>query len=231
MGGKDAQDALLDYLRASLKSKDGPDLARATEAERELPDKRAVDLLIKCLQTEMDRSLSPCIKSYTAEALGKIGYPRSSIYLAHQLNIDLDYVVSLDYWYLEAIRKTKGADAVPLLVQYLDRLFRRWLVRTSSNTGQMRVMNTTGRHNFQSINLRFLHVELSPAGNTCWLAAGGSHLVRLGQKNRSNGRHCGQARPLAKLICAGSGCAIGINLWWMRGKEGGNHLHVASTRS
>ena len=73
IGGKDAQDALLDYLRASLKSKNGPDLERATEAERELPDKRAVDLLIKCLQTELDGGLSPSIKSYAAEALGKIG--------------------------------------------------------------------------------------------------------------------------------------------------------------
>jgi HEAT repeat protein len=119
IGGTDAQDALLDYLNASVTSKNGPDLLRATEAEKELPDKRAVNLLAKCLQIETDGGY--IIKSYAAEALGKIGDSKSSIYLARQLNIDLDYVESRDYWYLKAIGQTKGAGALPLLVQYLDR--------------------------------------------------------------------------------------------------------------
>ena len=122
IGGEDAQNALLDFLGRSWASKDGADLARATEALRELPDKRATDLLIKCLQVEVGEGSYAHIKQYAAEALGKIGDPSSSIYLAQQLDADSDYTTSRDCDYLDAIRKTKGAKATPALLDYLDRL-------------------------------------------------------------------------------------------------------------
>ena len=146
IGGKDAQDALLDYLKASLTSKNGPDLARATEAEMELPDKRAVNLLIECLQIKTDGGYR---NSDAAEALGKIGDPRSSIYLARQLNVDVDCVESHDYRYLKAIGKTKGADAVPLLVQYLDRLVQKM---TGQDLSQYR---TNVGHEYRQVKYNF----------------------------------------------------------------------------
>ena len=114
IGGQDAQDALLEYLRWSLTCPKWGDLARATEAQKELPDKRALDLLIKCLNDYSRRN--------AAEALGKIGDPKASYPLAQQLNLSIGYSMSLDYLYLDAIRKTKGRKATPILIEYLDRL-------------------------------------------------------------------------------------------------------------
>jgi hypothetical protein len=119
IGGQEAQDALLEYLRTSLESHSWSDLTRATEAQEVLPDARALDLLIKCLNTENGGNSH---FRYTAKALGKIGNPKASVAIAHRLDVNIEYSMSLDYLYRDAIRKTKGREAVPILIDYLDRL-------------------------------------------------------------------------------------------------------------
>jgi hypothetical protein len=122
IGGKDAQDALLAFLRTSLATRRWGDLTRATEAEKDLPDKRALDLLIQCLTVAKDTGRNYHFRYYAAEALGKIGDPKASLALAQQLDVSVDYSMSRDHLYLTAIRDTKGKEALPLLVDYLDRL-------------------------------------------------------------------------------------------------------------
>ena len=92
------------------------DIIRATEAQRELPDKRALPLLLKCLEQQHDPY------GYVAEALGKLGDPSASERLARQLRVNVGYVHSRDYLYLNAIKVTKGRKAAPLLVEYLRKL-------------------------------------------------------------------------------------------------------------
>jgi len=115
IGGDDAQDALLDYLRWSLQENRWGDLTRATEAQKELPDKRALPLLLRCLGGRGDHY------GYVAQALGKLGDPSASKPLAKQLRANQDYTRSRDYLYLDAIKKTKGRDAAPHLVEYLQK--------------------------------------------------------------------------------------------------------------
>ena len=122
IGGKDAQDALLAFLRTSLESGNWGDLPRATEAQKELPDKRALDLLIQCLNVTTKKGWTPDFKGYAAEALGKIGDSKASLALAQQLDMSIDYSMSIDCLYLAAIRETKGKEATPILIDYLDRL-------------------------------------------------------------------------------------------------------------
>ena len=120
IGGQDAKDALLAFLRTSLASRNWGDLTRATEAQNHLPDKRALDLLIKCL--EIGKENGGDYYGYAAKALGKIGDPKASLALAQQLDLRIDYSMSRDYLYLAAIRKTKGKEATRILIDYLDRL-------------------------------------------------------------------------------------------------------------
>ncbi len=122
IGGRDAQDALLAFLRASLASRNWGDLTRATEAQKELPDKRALDLLMECLKVAREKGHNYHFRYYAAEALGKIGDPKASLRLAQQLDLSIDYSMSRDYLYLDAIRKTKGRKATPVLIGYLDGL-------------------------------------------------------------------------------------------------------------
>lgn len=132
IGGQDVSDVLLEFLRTSLEQKNWSDVQRATEAQRELPDKRAVPLLITCLDV-IDKSIadhsfsqhaaeSPpnySFSHYAADALGKIGDPSASEALAKQLDLSVEYSASKDPWFLAAIAKTKGDKAVPYLVHYL----------------------------------------------------------------------------------------------------------------
>ena len=122
IGGEDAQDALLEFLRRSLASRNWGDLARATEAQKELPDKRALDLLIECLNVSKEEGRNYHFRYYAAEALGKIGDSKASLALARQLDLSVDYSMSRDYLYLDAVRKTKGEDSIGILVDYLNRL-------------------------------------------------------------------------------------------------------------
>ena len=116
IGGKRAADAILGYLRWSVEKKKRSDIIRATEAQRELPDKRALPLLLKCLEQQHDPY------GYVARALGKLGDPSASELLARQLRVNVGYVHSRDYLYLNAIKVTKGRKAAPLLVEYLRKL-------------------------------------------------------------------------------------------------------------
>jgi len=159
VGGEEAQNALLEYLRASVKSKTGPDLASATDAEKELPDKRAVDLLIRCLG-DVGNPRYPFVRSYAAEALGKIGNPKASLPLAQQLNIEIDYVNSRDFWYMEAIRTTKGAGATPILVEYLERLVQKMAGQDLSHfTTNIGSEYRQTEHNFRMYKLTLAALE------------------------------------------------------------------------
>ncbi len=121
IGGQDAQDALLEYLRWSLQGSRLGDLTRATEAQKELPDARAVDLLIESLRAGK-KNARYSFHAYAAEALSKLGNPKASLPIAKLLDPEVDYSMSRDYLYLKAIRMTKGSDAGPILVDYLSKL-------------------------------------------------------------------------------------------------------------
>ena len=120
IGGKDAQDALLEYLRWCIEGGHRGDLASATEAQKVLPDPRAASLLIECLSKGGSYS-----RAYAAETLGKLGHSSASLPIAKLLDVEVDYGSSRDYLYLKAIRLTKGKDAAPVLVEYLSKLVER----------------------------------------------------------------------------------------------------------
>jgi HEAT repeat protein len=130
LGGQDASDALLDFLNACVQNipkTDCGNLARAVEAEKELPDKRALALLMKCL--EIGNTRYGCtgggVKRDAIQALGKIGDPQASELLAQQLSPQTDYVTSIDYLTLDAIRNTGDQKAVPYLVHYFTTVSQR----------------------------------------------------------------------------------------------------------
>lgn len=122
IGGQDAQDALLSYLRDSLALRRWGDIGRAVEAQNELPDDRALEFLIQCLKLpERQRELGT-LKRDAAQALGKLGDSKASLAIAQQLDLSLTYDISGDNLYLAAIRDTRGKAAIPLLVEYLEQL-------------------------------------------------------------------------------------------------------------
>lgn len=128
IGGQDAQDALLEYLRWSLEGERLGDLVRATEAQKELPDERAVDLLIKSLRAGKPEARYH-FRAYASEALGKIGDPKGTLPVARLLDSNVGYSMSWDYLYLEAIARMKGRDVAPMLVEYLSDLAKKMLAQ------------------------------------------------------------------------------------------------------
>ena len=133
IGGEKAKLALLAFLEQSLE-KDHENLARATEAIKELPDARAFPTLMKIVKIGIEQKSALASRNtekdivkknslrYAVEALGQIGDPRASEFIAQLLDPTIAYVYSEDYFYLQAIYKTKSKEAAPYLLSYLENL-------------------------------------------------------------------------------------------------------------
>jgi hypothetical protein len=163
LGGQPAQDALLDYLRTSVESHlyhALGDLTRATEAQKVLPDPRALDLLIACLN---DKEADSSARGYVAEALAKIGNPKASLPLAQQLEVTIEYSSSKDYLYLKGIKMTKGPEATSILIDYLNKLVVKMAVQ---NADPNVLLSTSGaasrqaRSNFEVYGLTLSALEV-----------------------------------------------------------------------
>lgn len=124
IGGEDAKDAIVTFLQRSFE-KDTETLNRATEAIKELPDRRALPVLLKIVQQEHDYRDRPYSVLYAAEALGKIGDPSAAEPLARLLDSSITYDNSHDYIFLDALALTKGKDAEPYQIKYLSALSKR----------------------------------------------------------------------------------------------------------
>jgi HEAT repeat protein len=123
-GGQDAKDALVIFLQRSFE-RDHDTLNRATESLKELPDRRALPILIKIVRQAGDYRGRPSSVIYAAEALGKIGDPSAAEPLARLLDPSITYVNSQDYIFLDALTLTKGKEAEPDLIRYLSALTKR----------------------------------------------------------------------------------------------------------
>lgn len=133
LGGDESKNALLQYLKDSLKI-NHENLQRATEAIKELPDPRAFPVLMKILEIAKSQQNAPDSRNeekdivrnstlkYAVEALGEIGDSRASLAIANFLKPDSYYVQSEDYVYLRAIYKTKGSKAISPLISYLEKI-------------------------------------------------------------------------------------------------------------
>jgi HEAT repeat protein len=133
IGGEEAKLALLTFLERCLE-KDDENLPRATEALTQLPDARAFPLLMKVVKIGLEQKSAPVSRNtekdkvrnstlrYTVEALGEIGDSGASGSIAQLLDSTVYYVNSYDSFYLDAILKTKGKDAIPYLLSYLEKL-------------------------------------------------------------------------------------------------------------
>ena len=124
IGGQDAKDALVVFLQRSFE-KDPDTLNRSTEAIKELPDRRALPILLKIVGQKHDYRNRPQSVLYAAEALGKIGDPAAAEALALLLDPSITYDNSHDYIFLDALALTKGKDAQPYLIKYLSALSKR----------------------------------------------------------------------------------------------------------
>jgi HEAT repeat protein len=133
IGGERAKLALLAFLERCLE-KDRENLSWATEAIRELPDARAFRTLMKIVKIALEQKSAPDSRNtendtvqnhslrYAVEALSKIGDARASESIARLLDLTVSHVHSGDSLYLTAIYETKGEDAVPYLLSYLEKL-------------------------------------------------------------------------------------------------------------
>ncbi len=124
IGGKEAKDALVTFLDKCLKS-DRINLTKATESLKELPDPRAFSSLLSIVRNVSKGKRKGYQVCYAAQALGKIGDPQASEALVKLLDPAVPYSESWDYIYLEAIRRTKGQNAVPGLVAYLEAIVKK----------------------------------------------------------------------------------------------------------
>ncbi len=121
IGGEEAKDGLVDFLSRCLEEDDyRVNLTKAAESIKELPDARAFPQLMTIVDDAVRGKRRGHAVVYAAEALGKMGDPRASGALAKLLDPSIPYDRSRDYIYLEAIHRTRGRDALPLLVAYLE---------------------------------------------------------------------------------------------------------------
>lgn len=121
IGGQQARDALVAFLKQCV-ANNSPNLTKATEAMKELPDSRAFSTLLGIVQEAAGSDRGGFPVRYAAEALGKIGDSRASPVLVRLLRPETPYSTSWDYIYLEAIKQCKGREALPGLVKYLEAL-------------------------------------------------------------------------------------------------------------
>ncbi|MGI8469112.1 MAG: HEAT repeat domain-containing protein [Pyrinomonadaceae bacterium] len=154
IGGERAKTALVAFLKRCWE-KDRENLSRAAEAIKELPDARAFPTLMKIVNAAIQhKSVGDTFLNreppdgiyislrYEVQALGEIGDPRASEPIARLLDSTISYQDSIDYLYLEAIYKTKGKDAVPYLLSYLESLVKKM-------KGQEKPENDSGAANRQ----------------------------------------------------------------------------------
>ena len=122
--GDRAKDALVAFLDRCVKD-NTRDLTKAAESLKQLPDRRAFPSLLRVVQDALHGKRRGYAVYYAAEALGKIGDPRAAEPLVRLLDPKAPYSRSRDYLYLEAILRTKGQNALPGLVAYLEALVER----------------------------------------------------------------------------------------------------------
>lgn len=124
IGGQDAKDAIVGFLKRCLENPaDEVNITKATEALSQLPDERALPLLLTVVnRDDLKRTYAG---RYAVIALGRIGDPRASAPIARLLNVSASYDISDDYILLEAIKSTRGKEAVSYLVPYLAAVAKR----------------------------------------------------------------------------------------------------------
>lgn len=161
IGGEEAKLSLLAFLEKCLES-DHENLPRVTEAFIQLPDSRAFPLLMKIVKIGSEHPQAPASPNtekdivrtstlrYAVEALGEIGDARASGLIAQLLDPVAPDVYSLDPLYLEAIRKTKGEEALPYLVAYLKKLVEKMKQQTDNDKDGM-VLSNFDKNNYNEI--------------------------------------------------------------------------------
>lgn len=153
IGSEQAGDALVAFLEKCLEDKEyrQHNLTKAAESLKELPDPRAFCSLMTIVDDALAGRRQGHALLYAAEALGKIGDPRASGALAKLLDPKELYWKSYDCLYLEAILKTKGPEALPDLVSYLEALVAK-IKDQPEPAGMMGKGNRQKRYNYQVYN-------------------------------------------------------------------------------
>lgn len=124
VGGEDAKTALLLYLSECLK-RDTNELRRATEAVMELPDERAIPLLLKVIEEKSKKADDQHFLEYPVRALGKLKSQAAAVPIAKLLDPNVSYQDSYDYYYLNALNEIGNRESAPYLIDYLIRLEKR----------------------------------------------------------------------------------------------------------